>query len=782
MNNKIITSSGKLAATFFAWLNRAMLIVALLFSASVWAQNVPPLVSITGPTTSTLTLGAPAVFVLTAHATDSDGTIAYVEFSYSSSVGSGTGGTDSLGGGDYTTTWGSVGVGTYTVTAIAHDNSGAVTTSAPIVITVVPNTPPTVSMTGPTTLTYGAPASFTASAHAADSDGTVSSLKFFYSSANNSGSSDASNLGGGNFSVTWGGVIAGTYTITAVAYDNSGGVTTSAPIIVTVNPNTPPTVSMTGPTTLSYVAPASFTASAHAADSDGTVASVAFVYSSANNSGSSGANNLGGGNFSITWGGVIAGTYTISAVAYDNSGGSTTSAPITVNVYASAPPTVGITAPAGNTPFAPGASIPLRASAADSDGTVTQVQFFNGATLIGSATLGSGSAASGNWISNAWTNVPAGTYSITAKATDNTGGVVTSSPVTVVVDPSAATTVSVAGAPPGVTYTAPATIPLTASAANNAYGITAVRFYNGATLIGEGLLTSGSASSGSYVTNAWTNVAAGTYTITAVATDASGGSAVSSPVSYTVGAASAGAGVGLYFIDTDHLNTPRLVENQSQQAVWKWDQAEPFGDSVPNENPSNLGAFKFDLRYPGQVADAETGTNYNFFRDYSPSDGKYKESDPIGLKGGLATYSYASNSPIELVDPTGRAAAIPIPGPVGGAAAAAALNAPVGGLVASGAAGAATVVGGVAIAGAGGWYFGTYVIYPLVEQPLANVIDACMASESKRCQKVREKCIEDCSKKTLPTRNDGWNFFNCVATCMENNGCKRGTAGDKRWP
>jgi len=53
---------------------------------------------------------------------------------------------------------------------------------------------------------------------------------------------------------------------------------------------------------------------------------------------------------------------------------------------------------------------------------------------------------------------------------------------------------------------------------------------------------------------------------------------------------------------------------------------------VPNENPSNLGAFKFDLRYPGQIADAETGTNYNNYRDYRPDGGGYLQVDPDGLQ------------------------------------------------------------------------------------------------------------------------------------------------------
>lgn len=49
-----------------------------------------------------------------------------------------------------------------------------------------------------------------------------------------------------------------------------------------------------------------------------------------------------------------------------------------------------------------------------------------------------------------------------------------------------------------------------------------------------------------------------------------------------------------------HLNTPRLVANQSRQTVWRWDQQEPLGDSPPDENPSGLGVFEFPLGFPGQ--------------------------------------------------------------------------------------------------------------------------------------------------------------------------------------
>jgi RHS repeat-associated protein len=78
-----------------------------------------------------------------------------------------------------------------------------------------------------------------------------------------------------------------------------------------------------------------------------------------------------------------------------------------------------------------------------------------------------------------------------------------------------------------------------------------------------------------------------------------------------------------------------LIADQAGNTVWRNDNTEPFGDSVPNNNTSGLGAFEFNLRFPGQYFDRETGVLYNLARNYSPEIGRYVESDPIGLYGGV---------------------------------------------------------------------------------------------------------------------------------------------------
>ncbi len=112
----------------------------------------------------------------------------------------------------------------------------------------------------------------------------------------------------------------------------------------------------------------------------------------------------------------------------------------------------------------------------------------------------------------------------------------------------------------------------------------------------------------------------------------------------------------LYYIETDHLNTPRQVIDPTRNVtVWRWDFfGSAFGENTPNQDPDSDGIpFVLNLRFPGQYYDQETNLSYNYFRDYEPSTGRYVESDPIGLRGGINTYGYVGGNPLQLVDPRG---------------------------------------------------------------------------------------------------------------------------------
>ncbi len=109
-----------------------------------------------------------------------------------------------------------------------------------------------------------------------------------------------------------------------------------------------------------------------------------------------------------------------------------------------------------------------------------------------------------------------------------------------------------------------------------------------------------------------------------------------------------------YYIYADQIDTPRVITDTNNLMVWRWDQTDPFGATLPDENPTSLGAFTYNPRFPGQVYDQETGKHYNANRDYDPASGRYVQSDPIGLNGGQwSTYAYVAGNPINFVDPNG---------------------------------------------------------------------------------------------------------------------------------
>ncbi|MES9825800.1 MAG: RHS repeat-associated core domain-containing protein [Candidatus Thiodiazotropha endolucinida] len=102
-----------------------------------------------------------------------------------------------------------------------------------------------------------------------------------------------------------------------------------------------------------------------------------------------------------------------------------------------------------------------------------------------------------------------------------------------------------------------------------------------------------------------------------------------------------------YAIHTDHLVAPRAVTDEDQQIVWSADYS-PFGLIQIKQQQITL-----NLRLPGQYEDQESGTYYNYQRDYDPDVGRYLTSDPIGLKGGLNTYAYVGGNPLNSIDPFG---------------------------------------------------------------------------------------------------------------------------------
>ena len=102
----------------------------------------------------------------------------------------------------------------------------------------------------------------------------------------------------------------------------------------------------------------------------------------------------------------------------------------------------------------------------------------------------------------------------------------------------------------------------------------------------------------------------------------------------------------LYYVHNDHLGRPDTVTNSSAGIVWAADNT-AFGRTI------NTNSIMLNVAFPGQYYDAESGLYYNGARYYDPTIGRYLQSDPIGLAGGMNTYAYVGGNPILFVDPTG---------------------------------------------------------------------------------------------------------------------------------
>lgn len=122
----------------------------------------------------------------------------------------------------------------------------------------------------------------------------------------------------------------------------------------------------------------------------------------------------------------------------------------------------------------------------------------------------------------------------------------------------------------------------------------------------------------------------------------------------------------IYAVHSDHLNTPRRLTDSTGQPVWQWAYS-AFGNEKPtlantrfanlDINPSpgttNISPVVFNVRYPGQYDDVESGLSQNRHRFYDRRTGRYTQTDPIGLGGGWNPYPYANLNSLRFTDPFG---------------------------------------------------------------------------------------------------------------------------------
>ncbi|MBI3880948.1 MAG: hypothetical protein HY301_12930 [Verrucomicrobia bacterium] len=371
---------------------------------------------------------------------------------------------------------------------------------------------PVVSVTAPTyNAGFPAPANIPVQANATDADGTIAHVDFFHN-----GTLIGTNAGAGPvFSFTWSNAPAGVHGLTAVAVDNLGAATTSSVVYVTVSAltGTPPTVALTSPSNAPvFRAPANVLLAANTADTDGNVVKVDFF----RNALFIASVLTNGPTFQYLWQNVPAGTYTLTAVATDNSGLSTTSSPVVIT--ASVPPVVLITNPLPAALLALSTNVPLGVSASDPDGSVTQVQYFDGLTPIVIANTPPFSAI--------WSNATAGAHTLTATATDSSGLITTSAPVSITLD--ALPIISITNPLPSSVSVLGVDVALGVNASDPDGSVTQVQYFDG--------LASIAVASAPPFSAIWSNATAGVHTLTATATDNSGFLATSAPVSITINA------------------------------------------------------------------------------------------------------------------------------------------------------------------------------------------------------------------------------------------------------
>jgi len=453
---------------------------------------------------------APGSIVLAAGANDPDGSVKSVKY-YADSifVGSAT-------RAPYTVWWENVQQGTHVLKAVATDNAGAEGTSASITITVKPNPPPTVHLDSPSGGdSFIDPEFIMIAADADDSDGgSIKSVTFF---------ADAAPIGTvkrAPYFMKWRDVPVGPHVLTAVATDNGGATGTSAPINITVKQNAAPIVSLTSPSASdSFTEPAKIVMTAEASDSDGSIKVVRFY---------AGDRHIGSSHeppYEATFRHVDAGTYVLTAVAIDDRGARTTSAPVPVTVKPNTPPAVSISSPADGSRFKPPATVEITADASDSDGQIKFVRFFVNGVPFRTDVHAPYTAK--------LRHLPKGIYDLTAVATDNGGSSTESKPVRVTISDDDPPTVEITSPADAAVFTRPADITITAKAADDS-ALHDVTFYADDTPLVTRFPDPSVFDRPETFTFVWSGASVGPHTLKAVATDDAGQQTTSTAISITV--------------------------------------------------------------------------------------------------------------------------------------------------------------------------------------------------------------------------------------------------------
>lgn len=413
----------------------------------------------------------------------------------------------------YSVSWTPSTAKAFSLRALAVDDKGNTTLSSAITVTAVGSVP-SVALTAPAAganVSTGLATTVAATA-TASSGATVSRVEFF---AN--GTAIGAPVTAAPYSVSWTPTSAGAVALTARVTDSANITATSAAVNVTAAAPVP-TVAITAPTSgaSTTVGTATTVTASATANAGATISQVEFF---ANGTSIATDTTLP---YSIVWTPTSAGVVSLTAVATQTGGGTTTATSSAVSVSVNGvSPTVSMTAPASGATLVMNSATTLTATATPSTGaTVSQVVFFAGTTQIGTGT-GTGP------YTFAWTPNAPGSFSLTARVTDSTGATQTSTAVPVTV---AAVSITTPTNGAVVTVGSPLTLTASAFAPTSGATITQVQFLAGTTVLGTATTGTG----GNYSVS-WTPSAAGNTVITARVTDNAGGTSTSAAVTVTAG-------------------------------------------------------------------------------------------------------------------------------------------------------------------------------------------------------------------------------------------------------
>ncbi len=368
----------------------------------------PPTITLNSPANGS-SYAAPATINLAASVTANGHTITGVQFYNGATLLA----TDTSA--PYTFAWTSVGAGSYSLTAQVVYDSGSTGASTAAIVTVTNVTLPSIALTAPANgASYSAPATINLAASVTANGHTITGVKFYNGAILLATDTSAP------YNFSWTSVGAGSYSLTAQVVYDSGSTVASTAANVTVTNVPLPSIALTAPANgASYAAPATINLAASVTANGHTITGVQFY---------NGATLLAtdtSAPYNFSWTSVGAGSYSLTAQAVYDSGSTVASTPANVTVTNVALPSIALTAPANGAIYTEPATINLAASVTANGHIITNVQFYNGTTLL--------AETSSAPYSFTWTNVSAGTYSLTAQAVYDSGSTVSSAPANVTV-------------------------------------------------------------------------------------------------------------------------------------------------------------------------------------------------------------------------------------------------------------------------------------------------------------------------------------------------------------